>query len=161
MCLPLLSSLASRTQSVTQSQGAWVSPHPLQDNPSQATLTPTVPQPTKLSYLPTSSLPVSCLLDPLSFPICTHDPAVSTSQDIATVYQIFPDEVLGSGQFGVVYGGKDATALTQRLSGTGGPMPSLLPVSCFVWVGKLDPRYRDSQAPFPIRKISGLPDCYQ
>jgi hypothetical protein len=24
------------------------------------------------------------------------------------VYQIFPDEVLGSGQFGVVYGGKDA-----------------------------------------------------
>uniref|UniRef100_A0A8C8R8S5 Serine/threonine-protein kinase n=1 Tax=Pelusios castaneus TaxID=367368 RepID=A0A8C8R8S5_9SAUR len=27
-------------------------------------------------------------------------------QDIATVYQIFPDEVLGSGQFGVVYGGK-------------------------------------------------------
>uniref|UniRef100_A0A8C2QFR2 Serine/threonine-protein kinase n=1 Tax=Cricetulus griseus TaxID=10029 RepID=A0A8C2QFR2_CRIGR len=32
--------------------------------------------------------------------------SVSTSQDIATVYQIFPDEVLGSGQFGVVYGGK-------------------------------------------------------
>lgn len=27
------------------------------------------------------------------------------SQDIGTVYQIFADEVLGSGQFGVVYGG--------------------------------------------------------
>uniref|UniRef100_A0A671RHW8 Serine/threonine-protein kinase n=1 Tax=Sinocyclocheilus anshuiensis TaxID=1608454 RepID=A0A671RHW8_9TELE len=26
--------------------------------------------------------------------------------DISTVYQIFPDEVLGSGQFGIVYGGK-------------------------------------------------------
>ncbi len=26
-------------------------------------------------------------------------------QDISTVYQIFPDEVLGSGQFGIVYGG--------------------------------------------------------
>jgi len=25
--------------------------------------------------------------------------------DIGQVYQIFPDEVLGSGQFGVVYGG--------------------------------------------------------
>uniref|UniRef100_A0A8C0E1A3 Serine/threonine-protein kinase n=1 Tax=Balaenoptera musculus TaxID=9771 RepID=A0A8C0E1A3_BALMU len=39
--------------------------------------------------------------------------SVSNSQiqenDIATVYQIFPDEVLGSGQFGVVYGGKDAS----------------------------------------------------
>uniref|UniRef100_A0A3B4Y7J8 Protein kinase D1 n=1 Tax=Seriola lalandi dorsalis TaxID=1841481 RepID=A0A3B4Y7J8_SERLL len=28
------------------------------------------------------------------------------SQDINSVYQIFPDEVLGSGQFGIVYGGK-------------------------------------------------------
>uniref|UniRef100_A0A671VW55 Serine/threonine-protein kinase n=1 Tax=Sparus aurata TaxID=8175 RepID=A0A671VW55_SPAAU len=27
-------------------------------------------------------------------------------QDINSVYQIFPDEVLGSGQFGIVYGGK-------------------------------------------------------
>uniref|UniRef100_A0A8C7AVF5 Serine/threonine-protein kinase n=1 Tax=Neovison vison TaxID=452646 RepID=A0A8C7AVF5_NEOVI len=36
---------------------------------------------------------------PLTLPI-------PTMQDIATVYQIFPDEVLGSGQFGVVYGGK-------------------------------------------------------
>jgi protein kinase D len=27
-------------------------------------------------------------------------------QDISSVYQIFADEVLGSGQFGIVYGGK-------------------------------------------------------
>jgi protein kinase D len=26
--------------------------------------------------------------------------------DMGQVYQIFPDEVLGSGQFGVVYGGE-------------------------------------------------------
>uniref|UniRef100_A0A7N9ATX1 Protein kinase D1 n=1 Tax=Mastacembelus armatus TaxID=205130 RepID=A0A7N9ATX1_9TELE len=32
-------------------------------------------------------------------------PAVSMG-DINSVYQIFPDEVLGSGQFGIVYGGK-------------------------------------------------------
>ncbi|XP_072887349.1 serine/threonine-protein kinase D3-like [Hemitrygon akajei] len=32
--------------------------------------------------------------------------ANSSSQDISAVYQIFPDEVLGSGQFGIVYGGK-------------------------------------------------------
>lgn len=31
---------------------------------------------------------------------------ISLFQDIGTVYQIFADEVLGSGQFGVVYGGK-------------------------------------------------------
>lgn len=30
---------------------------------------------------------------------------VALLQDIGTVYQIFADEVLGSGQFGVVYGG--------------------------------------------------------
>uniref|UniRef100_A0A6Q2Z9J3 Serine/threonine-protein kinase n=1 Tax=Esox lucius TaxID=8010 RepID=A0A6Q2Z9J3_ESOLU len=29
-----------------------------------------------------------------------------TVQDISSIYQIFPDEVLGSGQFGIVYGGK-------------------------------------------------------
>lgn len=26
--------------------------------------------------------------------------------DMSQLYQIFPDEVLGSGQFGIVYGGK-------------------------------------------------------
>lgn len=109
-----------------------------------------------------SNLPGSCLLDPLLFPICTLNPAVFTSQDIATVYQIFPDEVLGSGQFGVVYGGKDAAGLTRRLPGVGDTMPSLVPVSCSLWVGKLDPRCKDSQPHFPRkRKISGLLDCYQ
>uniref|UniRef100_A0A8C3ARD9 Serine/threonine-protein kinase n=1 Tax=Cyclopterus lumpus TaxID=8103 RepID=A0A8C3ARD9_CYCLU len=33
-------------------------------------------------------------------------PRSSVLQDINSVYQIFPDEVLGSGQFGIVYGGK-------------------------------------------------------
>uniref|UniRef100_A0A674A8T1 Serine/threonine-protein kinase n=1 Tax=Salmo trutta TaxID=8032 RepID=A0A674A8T1_SALTR len=45
----------------------------------------------------------------------SHDVSVSISVsncqiqenvDISSVYQIFPDEVLGSGQFGIVYGGK-------------------------------------------------------
>jgi hypothetical protein len=54
-----------------------------------------------------------------------HDLAVSASQDIATVYQIFPDEVLGSGQFGVVYGGKGAAGLTQRLPQVRGYHPLL------------------------------------
>ncbi|XP_078462428.1 serine/threonine-protein kinase D3-like isoform X1 [Lampetra fluviatilis] len=31
---------------------------------------------------------------------------VQENVDISTVYQIFPDEVLGSGQFGIVFGGK-------------------------------------------------------
>ncbi|EMP27087.1 Serine/threonine-protein kinase D2 [Chelonia mydas] len=44
---------------------------------------------------------------PLFLP-CPFSVFVQTQEnvDIATVYQIFPDEVLGSGQFGVVYGGK-------------------------------------------------------
>lgn len=55
--------------------------------------------------LPASLIPVS---------MCTLTCPVPTLQDIATVYQIFPDEVLGSGQFGVVYGGKDTFELAQR-----------------------------------------------
>ncbi len=31
---------------------------------------------------------------------------LSVVQDISSVYQIFADEVLGSGQFGIVYGGE-------------------------------------------------------
>lgn len=30
-------------------------------------------------------------------------------QDISQLYQIYPDDVLGSGQFGIVYGGKGNT----------------------------------------------------
>lgn len=29
------------------------------------------------------------------------------TSDMSQLYQIFPDEVLGSGQFGIVYGGKN------------------------------------------------------
>lgn len=34
------------------------------------------------------------------------DKEEATCNDISQIYQIFPDEVLGSGQFGIVYGGK-------------------------------------------------------
>nr|XP_002131681.1 serine/threonine-protein kinase D1 [Ciona intestinalis] len=36
----------------------------------------------------------------------TRDPEDSKATDISQIYQVFPDEVLGSGQFGIVYGGK-------------------------------------------------------
>uniref|UniRef100_A0A8C9ZDT9 protein kinase C n=1 Tax=Sander lucioperca TaxID=283035 RepID=A0A8C9ZDT9_SANLU len=38
--------------------------------------------------------------------ITTFPPLIPPALDINSVYQIFPDEVLGSGQFGIVYGGK-------------------------------------------------------
>ncbi|KAM9035340.1 serine/threonine-protein kinase D2 [Sarcophilus harrisii] len=41
-----------------------------------------------------------------SVSISVSNSQIQENVDIATVYQIFPDEVLGSGQFGVVYGGK-------------------------------------------------------
>lgn len=39
------------------------------------------------------------------------DKEEATCNDISQIYQIFPDEVLGSGQFGIVYGGKGGTLL--------------------------------------------------
>ncbi|XP_076800670.1 serine/threonine-protein kinase D3-like [Clavelina lepadiformis] len=36
----------------------------------------------------------------------TKDPEEEKATDISQLYQVFPDEVLGSGQFGIVYGGK-------------------------------------------------------
>ena len=33
------------------------------------------------------------------------DKEEATCNDISQIYHIFPDEVLGSGQFGIVYGG--------------------------------------------------------
>ncbi|XP_013365022.1 PREDICTED: serine/threonine-protein kinase D2 isoform X2 [Chinchilla lanigera] len=39
-----------------------------------------------------------------SLSISVSNSQIQENVDIATVYQIFPDEVLGSGQFGVVYG---------------------------------------------------------
>ncbi|OWK15609.1 hypothetical protein Celaphus_00004641 [Cervus elaphus hippelaphus] len=41
-----------------------------------------------------------------SLSISVSNSQIQENVDIATVYQILPDEVLGSGQFGVVYGGK-------------------------------------------------------
>ncbi|XP_075469314.1 serine/threonine-protein kinase D1 isoform X2 [Ascaphus truei] len=42
----------------------------------------------------------------VSISISVSNCQVQENVDISTVYQIFPDEVLGSGQFGIVYGGK-------------------------------------------------------
>ena len=43
------------------------------------------------------------------FCFCSHpeqpEEATKQEKDISQAYQIFPDEVLGSGQFGIVYGG--------------------------------------------------------
>lgn len=35
------------------------------------------------------------------------DKEEATCNDISQIYQIFPHEVLGSGQFGIVYGGEE------------------------------------------------------
>ncbi|XP_043929401.1 serine/threonine-protein kinase D1 [Protopterus annectens] len=42
----------------------------------------------------------------VSVSISVSNCQIQENVDISTVYQIFPDEVLGSGQFGIVYGGK-------------------------------------------------------
>ncbi|XP_055496649.1 serine/threonine-protein kinase D1 isoform X2 [Leucoraja erinacea] len=42
----------------------------------------------------------------VSISISVSNSQIQENVDISTVYQIFPDEVLGSGQFGIVYGGK-------------------------------------------------------
>uniref|UniRef100_A0A8C9WCN3 Serine/threonine-protein kinase n=2 Tax=Scleropages formosus TaxID=113540 RepID=A0A8C9WCN3_SCLFO len=42
----------------------------------------------------------------VSVSISVSNAQVQENVDISSVYQIFPDEVLGSGQFGIVYGGK-------------------------------------------------------
>ena len=35
-----------------------------------------------------------------------RDVSDEKASDISDIYQVFPDDVLGSGQFGIVYGGK-------------------------------------------------------
>uniref|UniRef100_A0AAQ5YXB9 protein kinase C n=1 Tax=Amphiprion ocellaris TaxID=80972 RepID=A0AAQ5YXB9_AMPOC len=45
-------------------------------------------------------------LDSKSLSLFQNDTGAKFYKDIASVYQIFSDEVLGSGQFGIVYGGK-------------------------------------------------------
>ncbi|GAA6069838.1 serine/threonine-protein kinase D3 isoform X1, partial [Tachysurus ichikawai] len=42
----------------------------------------------------------------LSISISVSNSQITANVDISSVYQIFADEVLGSGQFGIVYGGK-------------------------------------------------------
>ncbi|XP_063776735.1 serine/threonine-protein kinase D1-like [Pseudophryne corroboree] len=42
----------------------------------------------------------------VSVSISVSNCQIQDNVDISSVYQIFPDEVLGSGQFGIVYGGK-------------------------------------------------------
>uniref|UniRef100_A0A8B9LCK3 protein kinase C n=1 Tax=Astyanax mexicanus TaxID=7994 RepID=A0A8B9LCK3_ASTMX len=44
--------------------------------------------------------------DELSISISVANSQIQENVDISSVYQIFADEVLGSGQFGIVYGGK-------------------------------------------------------
>uniref|UniRef100_A0A8C7TMH8 Serine/threonine-protein kinase n=1 Tax=Oncorhynchus mykiss TaxID=8022 RepID=A0A8C7TMH8_ONCMY len=44
--------------------------------------------------------------DYVSISISVSNCQIQENVDISSVYQIFPDEVLGSGQFGIVYGGK-------------------------------------------------------
>lgn len=48
-----------------------------------------------------------CLLPAESTTACSSEQEGSSNRgtEMAQVYQIFPDEVLGSGQFGIVYGG--------------------------------------------------------
>uniref|UniRef100_A0A665UI10 Serine/threonine-protein kinase n=1 Tax=Echeneis naucrates TaxID=173247 RepID=A0A665UI10_ECHNA len=61
----------------------------------------------------TSLLPVHTLktcfcvsTEELSISISVSNSQIQENVDISSVYQIFADEVLGSGQFGIVYGGK-------------------------------------------------------
>ncbi|XP_060684361.1 serine/threonine-protein kinase D1 [Hemiscyllium ocellatum] len=53
-----------------------------------------------------SSGSVHSLHRDVSISISVSNCQIQENVDISTVYQIFPDEVLGSGQFGIVYGGK-------------------------------------------------------
>lgn len=44
-------------------------------------------------------------------------PEEGKETDISQAYQIFPDEVLGSGQFGIVYGGVHRSAMAKVCGG--------------------------------------------
>uniref|UniRef100_A0A8C1UA22 Serine/threonine-protein kinase n=1 Tax=Cyprinus carpio TaxID=7962 RepID=A0A8C1UA22_CYPCA len=51
-------------------------------------------------------VPVTPQPSELSISISVSNSQIQENVDISSIYQIFADEVLGSGQFGVVYGGK-------------------------------------------------------
>uniref|UniRef100_A0A4W4FAQ3 protein kinase C n=1 Tax=Electrophorus electricus TaxID=8005 RepID=A0A4W4FAQ3_ELEEL len=51
-------------------------------------------------------MPVTPQASELSISISVSNSQIKENVDISSVYQIFADEVLGSGQFGIVYGGK-------------------------------------------------------
>uniref|UniRef100_A0AAQ6AAW9 Serine/threonine-protein kinase n=1 Tax=Amphiprion ocellaris TaxID=80972 RepID=A0AAQ6AAW9_AMPOC len=51
-------------------------------------------------------MPVTPKASELSISISVSNSQIQENVDISSVYQIFADEVLGSGQFGIVYGGK-------------------------------------------------------
>ncbi|KAM9722223.1 serine/threonine-protein kinase D3 isoform 3-T4 [Dama dama] len=57
-------------------------------------------------HLNLGSADLLCHLEDLSTSISVSNCQIQENVDISTVYQIFADEVLGSGQFGIVYGGK-------------------------------------------------------
>ena len=65
----------------------------------QHALMPVIPKGTSMGSGPS-------LHRDISISISVSNCQVQENVDISTVYQIFPDEVLGSGQFGIVYGGK-------------------------------------------------------
>uniref|UniRef100_A0A8C9VMU2 Serine/threonine-protein kinase n=1 Tax=Scleropages formosus TaxID=113540 RepID=A0A8C9VMU2_SCLFO len=60
------------------------------------------------ALMPVTPQPSECSgpLRTLSISISVSRSQVKENVDISSVYQIFADEVLGSGQFGIVYGGK-------------------------------------------------------
>uniref|UniRef100_A0A4W6CGZ5 protein kinase C n=1 Tax=Lates calcarifer TaxID=8187 RepID=A0A4W6CGZ5_LATCA len=58
------------------------------------------------ALMPAVSTGVSHSSHRISISISVSNCQIQENVDINSVYQIFPDEVLGSGQFGIVYGGK-------------------------------------------------------
>uniref|UniRef100_A0A3B4Y832 Protein kinase D1 n=1 Tax=Seriola lalandi dorsalis TaxID=1841481 RepID=A0A3B4Y832_SERLL len=58
------------------------------------------------ALMPAVSTGISHSSHRISISISVSNCQIQENVDINSVYQIFPDEVLGSGQFGIVYGGK-------------------------------------------------------
>ncbi|XP_061676323.1 serine/threonine-protein kinase D1 isoform X11 [Syngnathoides biaculeatus] len=58
------------------------------------------------ALMPAVSTGVSRHTEEIPISISVSNCHVQENVDINSIYQIFPDEVLGSGQFGIVYGGK-------------------------------------------------------